>query len=324
MARQRPVESRDGVDLTNLDQELFDGSGATKRDLVDYLDAISDRLLPELADRPLSVVRMRPGQPAFMQKNLPSYAPEWIGRVSVWAQASHRTVDYALCDSRRTLLWFANQRAVEYHPTLLLGQQATVTHLVLDLDPPEGVQGWSATGVVVRTARLVQRALSDSGLAGACKTSGAKGLLIAVPVVASTTVEDAAAATRALAARAAALDPSVATTAYIVADRAGKVFVDSTRSGGATLVAAYSPRVRPGVPVSFPVAWDDLDDIHPQDFTITTAVDRLAGTDRWRAQLPAPQELPADVLREGHQIPVARVAAMHEGKRRKRARQAPQ
>ena len=107
-------DQREGVPLSNLDQELFDGAGSTKRHLVDYLDAVSDAILPALRDRPLSVVRIRPGQPAFMQKNLPNYAPEWVKTVSVWAEASKREVSYALCNDRRTLLWFANQRAVEY------------------------------------------------------------------------------------------------------------------------------------------------------------------------------------------------------------------
>ena len=70
-------------------------------------------------------------------------------------------------------------------------------------------------------------------------------------------------------------------------DRAGKVFVDPTRVGGATVVAAYSPRVRPGVPVSFPVKWDDLDDIAPADFTIHTAIGHLGDNDPWAAEMPS-------------------------------------
>ena len=104
-----------------------------------------------------------------------------------------------------------------------------------------------------------------------------------------------------------------------LADRGGKVFVDSTRVGGATVIAAYSPRVRPGVPVSFPVAWDELDHVHPTDFTVHNALDRLADGDRWAAVMPSPQRLGADLVAEGHAIPVARVQAMHEGKRRARA-----
>jgi DNA primase len=103
-------------------------------------------------------------------------------------------------------------------------------------------------------------------------------------------------------------------------DRGGKVFIDSTRVGGATVVAAYSPRLRPGVPVSFPVDWDDLDNIAPGDFTVHNALDRLGKRDPWKQQMPKPQKLPADLVEEGHAIPVARVQAMHEGKRRARAK----
>ncbi len=78
--RASTAEFRDGVRLTNLDQPLFDGAEASKRDLVDYLDAVRDHILPQLHDRPLSVIRVRPGQQPFMQKNLPKYAPDWVRR----------------------------------------------------------------------------------------------------------------------------------------------------------------------------------------------------------------------------------------------------
>src|SRR5215218_4900487 len=127
-------EQRDGVALTNLDQPLFDGAAATKRDLIDYLDAVHDRIIPELADRPLSVIRVHRGQDAFMQKNVPRYTPDWVRTVEWWAESSKRMVSYAVCDDRRTLLWFANQRAVEYHPALVLAAHPDrPTHLVLDL-----------------------------------------------------------------------------------------------------------------------------------------------------------------------------------------------
>ncbi len=311
-----PGEERDGVRLTSLDEPLFDGAGVTKRDLVDYLDAVADRILPGLRDRPLSVVRARMGQPPFMQKNLPTYAPDWIATTAVWAQASRREVRYALCNDRRTLLWFANQRAVEYHPTLMRAAADHPDHLVLDLDPPEG----AAFERVVAVAALVREALATSGLHGAVKTSGAKGVHIVVPLLDPTSFEDAAAATRALAARTEALDPSIATTAYVREEREGKVFVDSTRAGGATVVAAYSPRARPGVPVSYPIGWDDLADIVPAELNVRTALDRLADGDPWRDARPAPQRLPEELLAEGHAIPIARVLAMHEGKRRARKR----
>jgi DNA ligase D len=316
MPSSRAAESRDGVPLTNLDAPLFDGADATKRDLVDYLDGVHDRIIPVLVDRPLSVIRIHRGHEAFMQKNVPKYTPSWVRTVQSWAETSHRNVSYALCNDRRTLLWFANQRAVEYHPTLVTASRPDrVTHLVLDLDPPDG----DAFPMAVAAARLVERALDEVGLEGAVKTSGAKGLHVFIPVDEHVTPEDAAAATRALAARAERLGPEIATTAFIKEDRGHKVFVDSTRVGGATVVAAYSPRVRPGVPVSFPVAWSDLDDIRPGDFTVRTARQQLGAADPWAAQMPRPQHLDDTIVAEGRAIPVARVQAMHEGKRRRRA-----
>src|ERR1700704_6630411 len=97
-------EVRDGVSLTNLDQPLFEGAEATKRDLVDYLDGVRDRIIPVLADRPLSVIRVHRGQEAFKQKNVPKYTPEWIQTVTLWAETSKGDVSYALCNDRRTLL----------------------------------------------------------------------------------------------------------------------------------------------------------------------------------------------------------------------------
>jgi DNA ligase D len=310
-------ETRDGVSLTNLDQPLFDGADATKRDLVDYLDGVRDRIIPALENRPLSVVRIHRGQDAFMQKNVPKYTPSWVQTVRLWAETSKRDVSYALCNDRRTLLWFANQRAVEYHPTLARVERPDrITHLVLDLDPPEA----NAFAMAVRAAHLVRNALADAGLEGAVKTSGAKGVHVFVPIDDDAPPEDSAAATRAIAARAERLDPGIATTSFMKEDRGGKVFVDSTRVGGATVIAAYSPRVRPGVPVSYPVDWDDLDDVTPTDFTVHTALQQLGDRDPWAAQMPDPQHLSGELIDEGRAIPVARVQAMHEGKRRARAR----
>jgi bifunctional non-homologous end joining protein LigD len=286
MAR-KPDEERDGVALTNLDQPLFDGAGATKRDLIDYLDAVRDRMLPVLRGRPLSVVRVVRGQEPFMQKNVPKYTPAFVKTVKVWAEASHREVSYALCDDRRTLLWFGNQRAIEYHPQLYVaGAWDRPTHMVLDLDPPEG----APFSVAVAAARLIRQVLTEVGM-------------------------DGAAATRAVAARAERLDPDLATTAFIREDREGKVFLDATRAGGATVVAAYSPRVRPGTPVSFPLAWDDLDDVTPADFTVLTAPGLLPAAAPGRLE---PMALDEGLVAEGHSIPVARLSALQHGRERKR------
>jgi bifunctional non-homologous end joining protein LigD len=313
-------EMRDGVSLSNLDQPLFDGAEATKRDLVEYLEAVRDRIIPELADRPLSVIRVRLGQDPFMQKNVPKYTPSWIRTVQLWAQTSKREVSYALCNDWRTLLWFANQRAVEYHTTLYrVDDRDHPTHLVLDLDPPPD----DGFPLAIRAAHLVRQALADADLVGTVKTSGAKGVHVFVPIEGAT-AEEVAHATRALAARAERIDPALATTAYMVENREGKVYLDPSRIGtiGSTVVAAYSPRVRPGTPVSFPVSWEELDNVTPADFTIRTAPGLLADRPAWSARMPAPHRLSPELIEEGRAIPEARVLAMHEGRRRARAKRA--
>ena len=232
---------RDGVSLTHLDEPLFDGAGATKRDLVDYLEAVAPLMLPDCAAGRCRSSGSGPGSGRSCRRTCRTTRPvdpqrHHVGRIL------RREVRYPLCDDRRTLLWLANQRAVEYHPTLgLAGHLDRPSYLVLDIDPPPG----GPFGQAVAAARLIRQALTGAGLAGAVKTSGSKGLHVYVPVEASS--EEAAAVTRAIAARAERLDPGLATTAFIKDDREGKVFLDSTRAFGATVAAVYSPRVRPGV-----------------------------------------------------------------------------
>jgi DNA ligase D-like protein (predicted polymerase) len=309
-------EVRHGVKLSSLDQEVFPDAGVTKRELLDYLEAVADRMLPELRDRPLTVLRVLRGQGPFMQKNLPKYTPDWVERVSMWSYSSKRDVSYALGNDLRTLVWFGNQRAIEYHTALYRGAPENgPTHLILDLDPPED----GPFSLAIDAAKLVREALLNDGLDGAVKTSGSKGLHVFVPLAPGQSTEDIAAATRALTARAERIDPSRGTTEFVKERREGKVFLDSTRAGGATVVSVYSPRHRPGMPVSFPVRWADLDGVKPGDFTVHTAPGLLESGDPWTEEMPEPFVLPADLVEEGHTIPIARVVAMHEGKRRARA-----
>ena len=294
-------ESREGVSLTNLDQPLFDGADATKRDLVDYLDAVADRILPVLENRPLSVIRVHRGQEAFMQKNVPKYTPEWVRTVTMWAETSKREVSYALVQRPAHAVVVREPARGRVPPGAGHGRSIPTTSRTSCSTSTRPRAARSRTWS--RCARLVREALAEVGLAGALKTSGAKGVHVFVPVDADAPFEDSAAATRAIAARVERLDPELATTAFVKDERAGKVFVDSTRVGGATVVAAYSPRVRPGVPVSFPVGWDDLDAIAPGDFTIHTALEHLGDGDPWADQMVAPQTPERRAHRRGSRHP---------------------
>ena len=276
-------------------------------------------MVPHLTDRPLSVIRVRPGQPPFMQKNLPKYTPDWVQSTPVWADRPKREVTYALANDRRTLLWFANQRAVEYHPALMRAPHwEHQTHLILDLDPPSGVDREEGFSARRGAAQLVHQVLDEAGMAGAAKTSGAKGVHVFVPLAPADTA-DVAAATRAIAARAERIDSVLATTAFIVEERHGKVFLDSTRAAARR---SSPPTARGSDPAcrsrsrSPGTSWTPW----PADFTLRTAPDLAAGGDPWAERMPEPQTLPAELVAEGHEIPIARVLAMHEGKRRAKAK----
>ena len=161
--------------LTNLDEPLFTDAGAVKRDLVEYVEALGDRFVPVLAGRALSVIRVLRGQAPFMQKNLPAYAPDSIPTLEVATQDGKRTVRYPVCDDPETLRWFANQRAVEYHPTLFRGREHdSPTHLVVDIDPPAGARAFRDA---VEAARMVRQTLGLQSIAWVCRChlAGATG-----------------------------------------------------------------------------------------------------------------------------------------------------
>ena len=134
-----PEEERSGVRLTNLDQPLFGDAGATKRDLVDYLDAVADRFVPVLAGRALSVIRILRGQAPFMQKNLPAYAPAWIPTLEVPTQDGKRV--RSLSRLRRPgdapVVREPARGRVPPDP-VPRARVRPPSHLVVDLDPPAG------------------------------------------------------------------------------------------------------------------------------------------------------------------------------------------
>ena len=209
-------------------------------------------------------------------------------------------MSYALCNDRRTLLWFANQRAVEYHPTLVrVDRPERMTHLVLDLDPPEGddfARGRAAAHLVRQASTTLglparSRPAAPRACTSSCRSTTPRRWTTPPPRPAHR-------------GRAERLDPDIATTAFMKEDRGGKVFVDSTRVGGATVVAAYSPRARPGVPVSFPVALGRPRRRRAADFTVHTALDSSATRDPWAERCPS-RSVPADLVAEGHEIPIA-------------------
>jgi DNA ligase D len=282
------------VDVSRPDKLLWPDIGVTKRDYIDYLAAVADRMLPWLRERPLTVVRSPDGVggKTYFQKAVSSYAPGWIHRVEIPAPSAGRDVAYPVCNDVRSLTWMGNQAAIEMHPAPVRRDQLERPDLlVIDVDPPE-----DAFDAGVEVATSVLEVLADLELPAGVKTTGGKGLHVVVPIerrlVGGELREAASALTEIVSRRL----PDAVTEEFRKADRRGRVMLDLSRNTpGATIVAPYSPRARPEGTVSFPVAASSLRDVDPADFTIRTVPGLLGseGPRRWseleheRGRIPA-------------------------------------
>ena len=255
-----------------------------------------------------------------MQKNLPKYAPDWIATTPVWSFAS-QAGDHLPGLRRPAHAAVVRQPARRRVPRAAVPDRRRIAHLPGARPRPAGGRRLRATSW--RPPRSVRQALADSGLAGRAQDQRRPRACTSMVPLADGTSGRRRRRGHPRARRPGRARRSRRRRPPRTSRRSGRGRSSSTPPApdGATVVAAYSPRIRPGVPVSFPVDWDDARlGVTPADFTVRTAA-RAARRRRSRGatRMPAPQALPADLVEEGHTIPVARVVAMHEGKRRKRA-----
>jgi DNA ligase D len=289
--------SKPTVEVSRPDKLLWPDAGVTKRLYADYLDAVADRMLPWLRARPLTLVRAPDGIEGqrYFQKAAPTYAPDWIRTVVLPAPSAGRDVRYVVCDDRPTLAWLGNQAALELHPApVRIDRLDRPDLLVVDIDPPEG-----AFDAAVEVARLVLEVLDDLSVATGIKTTGGKGLHVVAPIERRLDQADLRRAAARLTAIVVDRRPDLVTDRFRKADRAGRVMLDPSRNGtGATIVAPYSPRARPGAPVSFPVAAEELGSVAPGDLTIVTAPASLdrPGPARWERLVQERSRLPRSLL----------------------------
>jgi bifunctional non-homologous end joining protein LigD len=270
------VEYRFGdvvVACTNTERVMFPDSGITKGDVLAYYHDVAEVMVPELRGRPLTLDRYTKGidKGGFFQKHWQKHFPAWIDRVEI---AGKTPVIYPICDTPASLIYFANQGTIAFHACTF--RKASPQHpdeLVFDLDPPDG-----GFALVRRTARLLHALLGELGLPAFVKTSGSKGLHVVVPVDGAATYAEVGALCDGIARRLCAAHPDLVTTEFYKKDRKGRLFLDTMRNTpGATVVAAYSLRGRPGAPVSTPIEWDEVDDpaLAPDGFTLRTVRARL-------------------------------------------------
>ncbi|WP_214107564.1 non-homologous end-joining DNA ligase [Acrocarpospora catenulata] len=262
------------VKVSNPDKIYFPGIGATKRELVEYYVSVGDGVLRALFERPTHIKRHPDGieTEAIYQKRMPKH-PDWIDTVTV-RFPSGRTADAFCPTDVAGIAWCANLGTIDFHPWHV--RRADVEHpdeLRIDIDPQPGT-GFDEARRVAFTAREV---LADAGLTGFPKTSGNRGIHIAVRLQPRWTFTEVRYAAIAFAREVERRVPDLATTAWWKEERGERVFIDFNQNArDRTVVSAYSVRAQAHAPVSAPVTWEELADCDPRDFDIRTMPPRFA------------------------------------------------
>ncbi|HEY8022411.1 MAG TPA: DNA ligase D, partial [Thermoanaerobaculia bacterium] len=289
-------ETVGGVRLTHPERVLYPSAGLTKRDLALYYERIAGWILPHLADRPLTLVRCPEGQgkECFYQKHLSHQFPSSIARVDVG-----EAQPYGALHDLGGLISLVQMGVLEIH---LWGSHVDrleqPDYIVFDLDPDEGL-AWER---VVLGARAVRERLEHLGLRTFLKTTGGKGLHVVSPLVPRLPWDDVKAFTKGVVEAIVADEPKLYTSMLPKVRRQGKIFIDYLRNGrGATSIAAYSTRARPGAPVSAPLSWEELDDpdLRGNTYTVETLPARLDGlkADPWKGFAKAAKAITAKMMK---------------------------
>ena len=293
------VEEVAGVRLTHPDRVLYPEQGLTKRDLAGFYQRISERILPHIIERPLSLLRCPDGRgkACFFQRHAGTGVPEHLKPVMMAEEKARR--EYLFVEDERGLITLAQMGVLEIHPWgSRVGRLEEPDRMTLDLDPGPGVT-WPR---VVEAARRVRGLLDDLGLTSFVKTTGGKGLHVVVPLGPRPTWAVVKEFSRAIAVSMARQFPREYTAALSKTDRAGRIFVDYLRNQrGATAVAAFSPRARAGAPVSTPVTWTELGTgLRPDRYTVENLEKRLAALkkDPWEEFFTLRQGIPEALLKK--------------------------
>lgn len=280
-----------GVTLTHPDRELW--PGITKRDLAEYWRAVAAWALPGIAGRPLAIVRCPDGIGGehFFQKHGNRALPPG------WHEGAADGAPYLALEGEDALVAAAQIAAIELHSWgSSLADPLHPDRLVFDLDPGDGI----GVGELVQAARDVRDRLARLGLASYCRSSGGKGLHVVAPLVPAADWTVTRQFCRAFAERMAADAPDRYVAVVRKTARSGRILVDWLRNGlGATAVASYVPRARPGAGVATPLAWREVTaKLDLAAHTIATVPGRLARLrrDPWEgfadAARPLPEEAP--------------------------------
>jgi bifunctional non-homologous end joining protein LigD len=281
-----------GQRLSHPDRVLFPQDGITKLQLAEYFAAVGDVAMPHYANRPLSILRNTHGAQPFFQKHFLEKSGAGLKVVKI--PNADKDPDFVVCESPAGLLHLAQVGAVELHSWgAVMPKPTHADRLTFDLDPGAGL----AYAQLRDAALAIRKLLQEHGLESWLKTTGGKGLHVVAPLTKPLPDWEAAKEfARSVTLFMEKLAPAMFTSKTGEKNRKNKIFVDYLRNGfGATAVAAFSPRWRPGVGVSTPVSWDEIDDdIRGTHFDIHNVPDRIAKQrkDPWARYWKATQTLP--------------------------------
>ena len=274
---------RRSITISHADKVLFPGDDVTKLDLARHYADVAPAMVPHTRERPVTL-HVFPGGldgPGIYIKKAPPHFPDWIGRVTVDKQGG--TVDMALANDAATLVFLANQNCITPHVWPARADDlARPDRVILDFDPPEGTK----FADIRAAARAAGDLLRDLGLVPFAMTSGSRGLHVVAPLRRDAGWETVRAFAHDVGVRLAADDPKRLTVEHRIANRGGRIYVDTTRNNYAQhAVAPYAVRAKPGAPVATPLHWDELKDrkLASDRWNIRTIADRLESEgDPWK------------------------------------------
>jgi bifunctional non-homologous end joining protein LigD len=280
-----------GLRVTHAERLVDADSGITKGDVAAYYASVAALILPHLKGRPVALLRAPAGVPGekFFQKHAEAAELPGVKQLDPALDPGHDPL--LEIATREGLLSAAQMNVLELHTWNATARAiGKPDRMVFDLDPGEGV-GWTR---MQEAARLLQSLLDEVGLACLLKTSGGKGLHVIVPLTPRFEWQDVRAFSKAIVEHLASAMPERFAMKSGAQNRVRKIFVDYLRNGwGATTAAAWSPRARPGLGVSVPVSWDELDTLTAGDhWTLRNIADRFAqGNTPWAGAVAARRPL---------------------------------
>lgn len=273
--------------VTNRNKVYFPETGTTKGEIIDYYRKISKFMLPYLKNRPESLNRHPNGitKPGFYQKDMDtSQIPEWVRTEKQYSKSNEEYLDYLICDNEATLVYMANLGCIEINPWhSTFDKPDDPDYMIMDLDP--GNIGFKE---VVRTALKIRDICTEIGIATFCKTSGATGLHVYIPLKKRYTYDEIKLFGELLATAVQQQLPDTTSIERTVSKRSDKIYIDFLQNRkGQTIASAYSVRPKPGATVSTPLEWTEVNDrLDPKVFTIYTIFDRLKEKgDLWKGVL---------------------------------------